>query len=60
MKYLFTNLENGFSLHDAFERARLRLTGEEGWMRRRGGGMRLATFDRPEFYDAFILIDGME
>lgn len=60
MKYLFTNLENGFSLHDAFERARLRLMGEEGWMRRRGGRMRLAPFDRPEFYNAFILIDGME
>ncbi len=59
LKYLFANLQKGIPLHQAFENARkvLKETSLPG--RRRAARGRSVSFDRPYFYDAFILIDGI-
>lgn len=60
MRYLYTNLEKGMSLYDAFASARLILKETEYEMRYPGGFVRTVSFDSPYLYNAFILIDGLE
>ncbi len=58
MRNLYANLENGETLYDAFNDARMTLKGIE-IKRRRFGMVRNKSFDHPSLYDAFILIDGI-
>ena len=64
MLELFKNLKNGMKLHEAFSQARttLRTTEVTKLYPRRGRQPLLVTkkYNQPQFYDAFILIDGIE
>ena len=64
MKTLYANLERGQSLHDAFRHARTTLatTVVEKKYPRRGVADLVVrkTYRKPQYYDAFILIDGLE
>ena len=64
MLELFKNLKNGMKLHEAFSQARttLRTTEVTQLYPRRGRQPLLVTkkYNQPLFYDAFILIDGIE
>lgn len=64
MLELCKNMQHGMKLHDAFSQARetLRTTEVTKLYPRRGRQPLLVTtkYGQPQFYDAFILIDGME
>ena len=60
IRYLYANLENGMSLHDAFQSARQTLRSTVVVKRRFGLYRRSTPFDQPYYYNAFILIDGIE
>lgn len=59
MRYLYTNLEAGMSLHQAFNEARTRLH-DEPLIERFGTFERKQFFSAPYFCNAFILIDALE
>lgn len=56
MRYLFEELEAGKRLQDAFDEARRRLRATEISQRVRGRSVTIS-FDKPYFYNAFILTD---
>lgn len=58
MRLLYANLEEGMPLREAFDKARRSLR-DDFFPRRRYGIYREERFDRPYYYDAFILIDGI-
>ena len=64
MKTLYGNLENGQSLYDAFRNARttLETTVVEKKYPRKGVADLVVRkeYNKPQYYDAFILIDGLE
>ena len=59
VKYLYHNLEQGMSLHEAFHKARLQLH-DAVWQRRLHRRLVSRRFDTPYHTNAFILIDGIE
>lgn len=64
MQELHRNLQTGMPLHDAFQQARQTLRTVESLRIRRRPGLRPfvypIVYDQPRYYDAFILIDGLE
>lgn len=60
MTTLYRNLEKGMSLHEAFNKARESLQEYATTPRNiRGKIVSKKPFDKPEYYNAFILIDGL-
>lgn len=59
MNLFYSNLKNGLSLYDAFNLARQQLRSKTT-INRLHGHYYITSFDHPYFYNAFILIDGIE
>lgn len=59
MMRLCNNLEQGLSLHDAFNKAREAVRQYEQTVVLRSKARRRVLYDTPYYYDSFILIDGL-
>lgn len=58
IKFLYSSLEQGMTLYEAFNNARLQIR-DSSVRRRIHGRNKYTSLDRPYFTDAFILIDGI-